>query len=121
MIYTGYYAKIEDYKKAGLTCIGISGIVPDGILVDRHWRFFAPSKDIFYSWKCGRITDEEYAQRFLVERLNKLDKNKIKQELDCIGSCILLCYEKEGFCHRHLVAQWIEATFYMPVREFKLK
>ena len=29
MIYTGYYARLKDYEKAGLTPIAISGGVPD--------------------------------------------------------------------------------------------
>ena len=109
IIYTGYYALYDYYIKYGLTPIAISGKAPDwfnGI----QWKFFAPSWDIFSKWKTGIITDEQYTNRFLVERLGKLDINQIKQQINMINNPILLCYEKHGFCHRHIVADWLNAN-----------
>ena len=50
MIYTGYYGKLEEYEKAGLEPIAISGTAPcwfEGY----HFPFFAPTLDIFTKWK----------------------------------------------------------------------
>ena len=97
---------MEEYLEQGLTPIAISGVAPcfyDGI----HWKFFAPSWDIFSKWKNGELSDDGYVERFIPERLEILNKDKVKKELSAIENPILLCYEKEGFCHRHVVADWL--------------
>ena len=117
MIYTGYYAKIKTYLDNGLIPIAISGEAPiwyKGL----HWRFLAPSYDIFYKWKSGLIDDKGYVDRFIPERLEKLDKSNLKQQLQAISNPILLCYEKDGFCHRHIVADWIKQNLNLDVKEF---
>lgn len=117
IIYTGYYANIPLYLKHNLTLISISGRYPTGFS-GLWWKFFAPSWDIFSSWKKGQIDNEEYTNRFCEEILSKLNFIDIKQKLDIICNPILLCYEKEGFCHRHIVADWLR--FYgLNVKEFK--
>ena len=35
--------------------------------------------------------------------------------------CVLLCYEKPGdFCHRHILANWLEENFGFKVEEFRV-
>lgn len=108
MIFTGYYANYNKYVYNGLTPISISGKHPDWYK-GLWWKFLAPSWDIFSKWKNGLISNGEYTQRFLKEILGKLDINDVKYQLDRIENPILLCYEKEGFCHRHIVADWFNA------------
>lgn len=117
MIYTGYYAKTQDYIEEGLTPIAISGKAPiwfEGL----HWKFLAPSWGIFSKWKDGVINDFGYLERFNNEILSKINKEDLKQTLLQIKDPILLCYEKEGFCHRHIVADWIENNLGMRVDEY---
>lgn len=119
MIYTGYFNKLEYYKEQGLTPVSIAGKSPcffDGI----ELKFFAPTIDIFTQYINGEIDEFGYTDRFIPERLDILDKNKVKEQLLSINNPILLCYEKEGFCHRHLVADWIEAHLGIPVAEYKI-
>ena len=118
MIYTGYYSKLEEYEKAGLEPIAISGLAPcwyEGY----HWKFFAPSLDIFTKWKNGEIDDQGYVNRFIPERLDILDKEDIKEKLLQFDNPILLCYEKDGFCHRHIVADWIRENLNLDVKEYE--
>lgn len=117
MIYTGYYDKTEEYEQAGLTPIGISGQVPCWFEWYR-FPFFAPSLDIYTQWKNGQISEDGYTERFIKERLNILDKDNTKQKLLMIDNPILLCYEKEGFCHRHIVAKWIRDNLNLEVEEY---
>ena len=119
MIYTGYYAKLKDYEKAGLTPIAISGGVPDFFPKEyRWWRFLAPTWDIFSKWKSGEIDNFGYMGRYVPEILGKIDKANFKDMLSSVENPILLCYEKEGFCHRHIVADWIESELHLPVQEY---
>lgn len=117
MIYTGYYGRINEYEEAGLTPVAISGQAPcwfEGY----HFPFLGPSLDIFTKWKNKEITDQQYVDRFIPERLEKLDKTDLKRQLEMIDNPILLCYEKEGFCHRHIVAAWIEQNLGLEVKEY---
>lgn len=119
MIYTGYYAKIKEYEKAGLTMISIAGKAPsfyNGV----QYKKFAPTYEIFNKWKSGEIDNFGYNDAFKVEVLDKLSKDEVKQFLNSFDTdIILLCYEKSGdFCHRHIVADWIETELGMRVEEY---
>lgn len=121
MIYTGYYAKLKKYEEAGLTPISIAGKAPEfykGI----QFKKFAPSWDIFSKWKSGEINNFQYTERFKSEVLDKLSKVEIKNFLDSFETdIILLCYEKSGdFCHRHIVADWIESELSRRVEEYPI-
>jgi hypothetical protein len=49
--------------------------------------------------------------------LSKLDPKQVAAELD---GCILLCYEKDStFCHRRIVAEWLEAALGIKVPEME--
>ena len=121
MIYTGYYARLNEYIEQGLTPIAISGAVPNFYDTDTHlwWKFLAPSYDIFSKWKSGELNDFGYVSRYIPERLDILDKQDLKQKLLSVENPILLCYEKEGFCHRHVLADWIEMNLGLIVEEYK--
>lgn len=118
MIYTGYYGKLEEYEELGLTPVGISGQLPcwfEGY----HFPFFAPSLDIFMKWKNGEIDNNGYIERFIPERLDVLNKEDVKEKLLQFENPILLCYEKDGFCHRHIVAEWIRQNLGLEVEEYE--
>lgn len=120
-IYTGYYAKIKKYTEAGLVPVSIAGRAPafyNGI----QFKKLAPTFEIFNAWKTGEINDFEYTSKFRKEVLGNLDKLYIKEALAAFGEeIILLCYEKSGdFCHRHIVADWIEEALGVPVEEFQI-
>jgi len=122
VIYTGYYAKLKEYLNQGLTPIAISGAVPDFYDINKYlwWRRLAPSWDIFSKWKSGEIDDYGYVERYIPERLETLDKEKLKRDLLSIENPILLCYEKDGFCHRHVLADWLR-DMGLEVEEFNIQ
>lgn len=121
MIYTGYYAKLKKYKENGLYPIAISGKVPD-FYTEAFWTDFAPRYDMFLEWKSGKINDSQYTEKYK-EWLDSLDKQEIREvikELKNEGKTIIfLCYEKTGdFCHRHILADWIEENLGYVVEEY---
>jgi hypothetical protein len=113
-VYTGYYAKLKEYKQAGLIPVSIAGKAPDwydGL----EYKKLAPKWAFFSEWKYGSHKgDNEYyidqfgaqvLKSFTVESVLADLANLSNEELDKV---ILLCYEKPtDFCHRHLVANWI--------------
>ena len=67
-----------------------------------------PSLHLLREWRAGKITEEAYTQRYYNETLSKLDPRKVYNDLD---GKILLCHEPPGaFCHRRLVARWLESS-----------
>ena len=64
------------------------------------------------------LSNEGYENRYILERLEVLDKKTLKMEIDSIYKPIFLCYEKNGFCHRHILAYWLYVTFDYKVKEF---
>ena len=122
MIYTGYYAKLKKYENEGLYPIAISGKVPD-FYTEAFWTDFAPRYDMFLEWKSGKIDNSQYTVQYK-KWLNFLDKQEIRdiiKELEDENKTIIfLCYEKSGeFCHRHVLADWLEENLGMRVEEYK--
>jgi uncharacterized protein (DUF488 family) len=65
-----------------------------------------PSLRLLRDWKEGKVTEKDYIERYCKETLSKLDPEKVFNDLD---GKILLCHEAPGaFCHRRLVARWLE-------------
>ena len=84
----------------------------------------APKYDFFRKWKDnkGKIPEKENTRFYIPEYYNRvlkiLDPIKVYSDLD---GKILLCYEKENeFCHRHLVAYWLEECMDIAVDEVKV-
>ena len=111
MIYTSYYAN-RDLKKIGdsLRLVGISQGVP-------KWYRGEVFKKLAPSWAIVKMSDtDKYTQAYTSQVLDKLDPLEVAKELD---NSILLCWEKAGdFCHRRLVAEWLEKATGQEVPEW---
>ena len=120
MIYTGNYANCK-----GEMCVSISGDKgKDAGFVGRTYSKLAPVRSFWKTWKSniGKISKEEntkyYIHEYYIQVLKKLNPKEVAKELD---NNILLCYEKdEQFCHRYLVAFWLEETLGIKVDEVRV-
>lgn len=81
----------------------------------------APKESFFRTWRnnIGKISEEEnnkyYIEEYYKQILAKLDPEEIHNKL-CYN--ILLCYEDSNqFCHRHIVAAWLELMLGIKVPE----
>lgn len=111
-IYTSYWGNIKKLRAAGIVPIGISVSPPKWALANTiHVKKLAPTYNML------KLQRAEYTPKFH-NILAKLDANSIKQELLEIGEgadVAILCYEKPAdFCHRHLVATWLNENCEMP-------
>lgn len=123
--YTGYFARIEKYKELGLYPVSIARYNPKGMNIFT-WSAVAPSEDILKDYKSGKITEIEYDFRYrlqlqnrnILEDLNFID-SKVPKEYKGI---VLCCYEKSGsFCHRHILAGYIDEKFSIDIKEVSLE
>ena len=122
MIYTGYYAKIKEYEQNGLITVGISGKIPDGFSGIRYQKL-APKYDWWHEWHDKKLSNEWFKEKFYETVLNQLDSASVVKELQDLGeNIVLLCYETpEKFCHRHLVAEWLNKKQKLNICEFECK
>lgn len=134
-MFTGYFDKLKDYQKAGLTSVSIAGKCPSWYH-GAEYKKLAPKWSFFNEWKNGshKGDNEYYIKNFKELVLDKLDPAQVVKELEEFtgvskDKIILLCYEKpDDFCHRHLVADWLSAYYeaereknrkYMPFSQVK--
>jgi len=78
----------------------------------------APPRNLFFAIKNKQITWEQYKESYRKEVLDKLDAQSIYNTLK---DNVLLCWEKDNtFCHRKIVADWIEEKLGIKVEEWNI-
>ena len=106
-LYTSYYSNME-LKNRDLFPIGISIGTPINIQGAKYLKL-APSAELLQHWK--KFHDEKVYNNVFGHYLMTLNPNEIISELTQMSKgkdIVLLCYEKETFCHRQIVARWLK-------------
>lgn len=120
-IYTSYFGQIKNFPEDAIP-IAICGGIPNWY-TGAWYKKLAPKWKFFSEWKENHDNDF-YIKHFKEEVLDKLSPAQVCLELHQMAEqrlykehkpthdIILLCYEKpDEFCHRHLVADWINNWF----------
>lgn len=99
--------------------ISIAGRAPEWY-TGKQYKKLAPKYWFFKKFK--DLQDEHYLdEAFYIEQYNKevlsvLNPKEVYEELG--ENAILLCWEKAGdFCHRRLVADWLEKSLNIKIDE----
>jgi len=112
-IYTSYYGRNESHENA----ISISASAPKSFK-GPHMTVLAPSWELLNGYKDGKITKAQYATKYI----ELLESRKLTPQIvyDSISNgSILLCYEKPGdFCHRRILAEWLEKNLNVMINEW---
>ena len=96
---TSYFAKYKGDKGVSISLTSIPNFQGE------YYSDLCPSWSILNQYK-KHHNEELYIIRYHQEILNKLDPFKVYNDL---YDKTLLCWEKSGdFCHRRIVAEWIE-------------
>ncbi len=99
---TSNFARSGSHPRA----VAISRTQPRG-WTGRVYEPLAPSWRLLAAAKSGAIDEDEYIRRYRAEILSKLDPAGVYADLG--EDAVLLCWERSGaFCHRRLVAEWLE-------------
>jgi len=109
---TSYFgrANSNNFKERGLNFISIAKSC-------RYWN--GPKyPDLFPTYEMISMTDQkEYEKVYRRDILSKLDPEKVWDDLQ---DSIILCHESiakiesgETFCHRHIVAKWLEEELWL--------
>lgn len=114
-MFTSYYAKHGTDRNA----VAISAKPPDWY-VGVTYPLLAPSWDLINGVKSGSMSEDEYTERYL-KLLKKRGASPYRTLSDLGDQAILLCFETpDKFCHRRIVADWIEFTLGIVVPEISL-
>jgi uncharacterized protein YeaO (DUF488 family) len=116
-LYTSYYA--HQSKNGDTVPVAISLKIPEWY-GGNVYRKLAPKPRTLMLYKSGDIDCDEYAKQYYSLVLNQLQAIDVYKELSKFGTSVaLLCYEKaHDFCHRRLVADWLERELTITVPEF---
>ena len=120
-IYTSYFAKESFLRRKGLLPIGIALWKPR-FYNGEEYKTLAPDQRTLVRKKNGTIDERQYTEEFK-EKLANLDAEKVFQDLKRISQgkdIVLCCYERpEAFCHRHIVAEWLNEQLGITVEEIQ--
>ena len=112
----------SNYARAGANpnALAISAKAPPWYQ-GKTFPLLAPTWDILHAYKRGEIDQDEYIRRYLLLlKKRKLTPDSVVEMLP--DGAILLCYEKPSdFCHRRIVADWIELETDIKVNELLLE
>ena len=118
-IYTSYFGNLKKLKENNIVPIGICCYPPK----DFHGPnliAIAPTPDILNN--C-RSNHQEFRKRYKNEVLSLFkDTSIFVDRIKFISNgndCALCCFEKPyEFCHRHLIAEWLNDTLKLNVTEY---
>jgi hypothetical protein len=100
---TSYFGKSKDDANA----VAITAYCPSWFR-GRHYALLAPPWSIVSQYKKNLINEEQYEELYFRHVLSNTTPQQVLRDLG--PDAILLCYEKSGFCHRHIVAEWLRAA-----------
>ena len=118
-IYTSYFANLKNLEKEDIFPIGIC-CYPPKWFNGPNLGAIAPTPDILEKCKSSHA---EYEKRYKAEVLSIFkDVSTLINKISYISGgkdVALCCYEKPSdFCHRHIVAKWLEEQAGIEVKEF---
>lgn len=113
MIYTSYYGNLRNIPKH-MFGIAISRTTPIEHIAPTYKNLIPTQMDLF----TYRVTNDValYANNYRANVLSKLNPDDVVKDLYSLSDgrdVVLLCYEKPPrFCHRQLVAKWLNDAGY---------
>ena len=122
MLYTSSYKNFNTNYYSSCSISGDKG--KNAGYTGNCYSELAPKKEFWRIWKdnIGKVHEMEnnkfYIREYYKTVLKQLSPEKIASDLDCKA---LLCYEDSNeFCHRHIVAAWLELLLEEEVHEIKV-
>jgi len=119
MITTSYFAREKNVSNP----VRISQGKPKWDTKAKEYGKLAPPWDLVNRYHNGLVNPAEYTEEYHRRVLSNLDPKAVLEEIIRLfgADATLLCFEKAGdFCHRRLVADWIEkgTGVVIPERKF---
>lgn len=124
MIYTSYFANLdkipEDFKLISIARFKLETSKRKIF----ELKAFIPSQELFTEMKSNKISELNYTIRYIKQISDIKNLNELVHALNTLyglpeQNCVLLCWEgKNKFCHRHILAEYLNINFNTNIREF---
>ena len=118
---TGIYKQIEEEKNNGF--ISISLYSSNNDFVKHEYKSLAPNWKLYEDLKSKKISEEKFILNYN-EQLDTLNPRMVFEDLNSLVSgyepILMTDGSKKKFCHRHLVAEWLEKNLDVIVEEYKI-
>ena len=119
-IYTSYFGNLKNLEKENIFPIGVC-CYPPKWFKGPNLASIGPTPDILEKCKSNHL---EYVKRYKNEILSIqgnpqdfIDRVKFISDGKDVALC---CFETpDQFCHRHLIAEWLNETLNLDVKEFE--
>lgn len=121
IVKTSNFSRLQVIVSLGYKHVSICGKAPDWY-IGLQYKKLAPKWSFFKDYKDGKIDQHEYTRLYNELVLSKNDPEEFYHYLERLNSdcVVLLCYEKPNeFCHRHLIANWLNFYLKLGVTEFE--
>ena len=112
MIYTSYFGKMNKFP-SNFEPICIARWKPKWY-EGKVLLALAPPKQLLHWWRASdknEASRERYIKWYKRSILSGYDPRAIERIVKHIANGkipVLMCFEKDGFCHRHIVADWLK-------------
>ena len=121
-IYTGKFSKAQLYTENDLLVCSIAQYNPPWFNGYTK-RELAPDKNLLAEYKAG-LSFGQFAKRYL-SNLETIDMDPILTEFETLSEdfsgIVLCCYENQTqFCHRHLLASYLNTNYMLGVHEYQI-
>lgn len=126
-IATGYFAKAQSYHDLGYALVSVARtrpwFLPKELLL-WHLSRLAPTGEIIGAKDNPQVYSDMY-YRDVLEKTSQGEVVSILEryaELSGKDKVVLMCYEAPcKFCHRHLIAHWLNSDVFRDVQEVDLR
>lgn len=127
-MYTSYFKQYKKLLDNGYTnLVSIAGIsdysfkqeLLNGNSYLKEYKKLAPKYIWWKKWHTEKLSNEWYINQYYNTILFQLNPHQVFYELG--ENAILLCYElPDEFCHRHLVANWLNINLNINITELNI-
>ena len=118
-IYTSYFGNLKK--------LGADKIMPIGVALYTPKWYSGPEMKVLAPrgyMLAKSISEQQYTEMYTSQVLAGLNPRHIYTTIEQMSGgrdCALLCYEKPGdFCHRRLIADWLQKSLGITVDEYQV-
>lgn len=118
---TGCFKQVDDGYVNGF--ISISLYPSKNEFVKYEYKSLAPNWKLIENLNKKKITEDQFIKSY-EDQLDSLSADKVYEDLVNLVSgfepIIMTSISKKKFCHRHLVAEWLENELGIIIEEYKV-
>ena len=118
---TGCFKQVNDGHTNGFISISLYPSKND--FVKYEYKSLAPNWKLFENLNKKKITEDQFIKSY-EDQLVSLSAEKVYEDLINLVSgfepIIMTSISKKKFCHRHLVAEWLENELGIIIEEYKV-